>query len=478
MNNAGNLALRAEERQIQPHGEELRRELGVADLALAQILIVIVPEFYGTAVKAGPAHVILWLLAIVLFFIPFGLLVAHLSRLMPLEGGPYEWARLAFSDRFGFLVAWNIWLLTTVQVSQIALITTTYISYAFGPRMEWIASNRGILIGASVALIAGMMIVARVGLSVGKWVSNAGGVVTILILAVLIVLPYFHVWRGTLTNYRPLALVRPSITLFSLSVFSKMTFGALSGFEYIAIFAGESRNPGRNLARSVLLSAPVIAFLYIFGTSAILAFISPDAVDVIGPVPQALTRGLSFFGIAGSFTSLIVLLLLMNYLCCYTLYFSANSRLPLVAGWDHLLPHWFTLLHPKYRTPINSILFMGAVSLSAGVAVLIGVSNQESFALLQTWAWTFYGLAYLGLFAIPLFSPKKKGLRTGKLLQLGSASGFLVTLLFVVLSVVPIVAVASVWKYSLKIVLVVLGANLLGWFIYAAGQRKSAQASA
>jgi glutamate:GABA antiporter len=474
LTSAGNPAIQAAEGQIQAHSASLRKELGIADLAFAQILIVIVPEFYGTAVKAGPSHVVLWLLAVFLFFIPFGMLVAHLSRLMPLEGGPYEWARLAFSDRFGFLVAWNIWLLTTVQVSQIALITTTYISYAFGPRAEWIASSSTVLIVASIALIAGMMVVARIGLSVGKWVSNAGSVVTILILMVLIVLPYLHVWRGKLPAYRPLALVRPSITLFSLTVFSKMTFGALSGFEYVAIFAGESRNPGRSLARSVLLTAPLIAFLYIFGTSAILAFVSPDAIDVIGAVPQALTRGFSIFGVAGSFTSGVILLLLMNYLCCYTLYFSANSRLPLVAGWDHLLPRWFTPLHPKYRTPVNSILFMGGVSLSASVAVLIGVSNQESFALLQTWAWTFYGLAYLGLFAIPLFSRKEKGLRPGRLLRIGSASGFLVTFLFVVLSVVPIVSVASVWKYSLKIVLVVLAANFFGWLIYAAGQRKAA----
>ena len=283
------------------HSSALRKELGIADLAFAQILIVMVPEFYGTAVKAGPSHVVLWLLAIVLFFIPFGMLVAHLSRLMPLEGGPYEWARIAFSDRFGFLVAWNIWLLTTVQVSQIALVTTTYISYAFGPRLEWIASSSSILVIASIALIAGMMVVARIGLSVGRWVSNAGSVITILILMVLIALPYLHVWRGKLPAYRPLALVRPTVTLFSLSVFSKMTFGALSGFEYVAIFAGESRNPGPNLARSVLLTAPLIAFLYIFGTSAILTFVSPDAVDVIGPVPQALTRGFAVFGVAASF---------------------------------------------------------------------------------------------------------------------------------------------------------------------------------
>ncbi|MGB6474284.1 MAG: APC family permease [Candidatus Sulfotelmatobacter sp.] len=461
------------ESQVAAQSTVLRRELSLADLALAQILIVIVPEFFGTAVKAGPSHVVLWLLAILLFFVPQALVVAHLNRLMPLEGGLYEWARLAFGDRLGFLVAWNMWLNTTVQVSQIALVTTTYIAYAAGPSGEWIASSPLLLVGGSIALIAGMMVVARLGLSVGKWVSNTGSIFTVLILGVLIALPFFHVHHGSLPPYNPLPLVLPPFTFFSLSVFSKMTFGALSGFELIAIFAGESRNPGRNLARSILFTAPLIALLYILGTSAILAFVSPDAIDVIGPIPQALSRGLGVFGFAGPLVSIAILLLLLNYICSYTLYFSSNTRLPLVAGWDHLLPRWFTVLHSKYRTPVNSILFMGGVALAASTAVLIGARNQEAFSLLQIWAWTFYGMAYLALFAIPLFSPKAKGLRPGLWLRIGAAAAFAVTLLFVLLSVSPVIEVASVWKYSLKIALVVLGANSVGWMIYRAGPSKS-----
>jgi glutamate:GABA antiporter len=456
---------------IQPQSRILRKELGIADLVLAQILIVIVPEFFGTAVKAGRAHVVLWLLAIVTFFVPQALVVAHLNRLMPLEGGLYEWARLAFGDRMGFQVAWNMWLNTTVQVSQIALVATTYLAYAFGPKAEWIGSNQLLLVAASVALIAGMMLIARLGLSVGKWLSNTGSIFTVVILAVMIALPFFHAHRGNLPHYNPLPLALPAFTVFSLSVFSKMTFGALSGFELIAIFAGESRSPGRNLARSILFTAPLIALLYIFGTSAILAFVSPDAVDVIGPIPQALSAGFAGFGLAGPLVSIAVLLLLLNYLCSYTLYFSTNTRLPLVAGWDHLLPEWFSVLHAKYRTPVNSILFMGGAALAASTAVLIGAKNQEAFALLQIWAWTFYGFSYLVMFAIPLFSAKQKKIRPGLWLRIGAAGGFAVTLLFVLLSVLPVVEVSSVWKYSMKIAVVVLGANLVGWAIYRIGQR-------
>lgn len=454
----------------RPLAPVLRRELGIADLAFAQILLVIVPEFYGTAVKAGPSHVVLWLAAILLFFIPQALLVAHLNRLLPLEGGLYEWSRHAFGDWMGFMVAWNVWLTATVQVSQIALVTTTYVAYASGPRGEWIAANSLLQVIVSLVLIAGMMLIARLGLKVGKWVSNAGSIFTVFILGVLIALPFIHVWRGTLPHYHPLPLVLPPLTLFSLSVFSKMTFGALSGFELIAIFAGESRNPGRNLARSILVTAPVIALLYIMGTSAILAFVSPDAIDVIGPIPQALRRGLDVFGLGGPLVSIAIFLLLFNYLCSYTLYFSSNTRLPMVAGWDRLLPAWFAVLHARYRTPVNSILFMGGVALAASTAVLVGAGNQEAFSLLQIWAWTFYGLSYLVLFAIPLFSSKGKGLRPGVWMRIGAVTGLIVTLLFVLLSVQPVIQVTSKVGYFLKVALVIVGANIVGWTIYRAGQ--------
>jgi amino acid transporter len=167
-------------------------------------------------------------------------------------------------------------------------------------------------------------------------------------------------------------------------------------------------------------------------------------------------------------------LLLANYLCSYTLYFSANTRLPMVAGWDHLLPGWFARLHSKYKTPVNSILFMGGIAVVASMAVLIGVGEQEAFAQLQIWSWAFYGLAYLAMFAIPLVARKDRGIRPGLWLRVASGSGFLVTLAFVVLSIVPIVHVESVPAYVWKTAAVLIGTNGLGAMLYHTGRRKAA----
>jgi len=461
---------------VQVHQAELRKELGLVDVVLAQITYMVTLEFFGTAVKAGSSHAVLWLTAIALFFIPQALVVTYLNQLMPLEGGLYEWARLVFNDATGFLVAWNLWLYIVFLVAEYGFVLITYFAFALGPEAAWMASSKWLIVGASAALVGGLAWVSALGLRIGKWITNAGGAFTIVAIGVLILLPLFRPTPGTGPAYHPLPLVRPALTLLSLSVFTKMTFGALCGFEFVAIFAGECRNPARTLARSILFAAPVIALLYIFGTGAILAFVPSREVNLIGPIPQALSVGLRSFGLAKILAPVTILLLLVNVLSTANLTFSASSRLPMVAGWDNLLPKWFTRLHPKYKTPINSIFFIAGVTLAASVGVLIGVNEEEAFSLVQIWAFTLYGLAYLVMFAIPLAGNRKLPIQPRIWLRVAAASGFIVTLLFVALSIFPVIDVPNPASYAWKTVAVVVGANILGGVFYISSRQQHAMA--
>jgi amino acid transporter len=173
-----------------------------------------------------------------------------------------------------------------------------------------------------------------------------------------------------------------------------------------------------------------------------------------------------------------MLFLFIYYLATFCAFFTVSTRLPMVAGWDHLVPEWFSRLHPRYKTPVNSVMFLGAATVAVAAAALIGVGPQEAYELLLTWSFTFYGIAYLALFAIPIFSPKQRGLRPSWWIRWAAASGLLVTLLFLALSIFPIIDVDSSWRYSLKISGAVLGANLLGGMIYRAGQRKKDRTAA
>jgi amino acid transporter len=98
----------------------LKRELGLTDLVFTQILFIVGLPWVGVAAKQGPAHVVFWLIALMLFYMPSAVVVTHLNRRMLLEGGLYQWAKLGFNEMTGFLVAWLISLsiLPIVQVES------------------------------------------------------------------------------------------------------------------------------------------------------------------------------------------------------------------------------------------------------------------------------------------------------------------------------------------------------------------------
>jgi amino acid transporter len=149
--------------------------------------------------------------------------------------------------------------------------------------------------------------------------------------------------------------------------------------------------------------------------------------------------------------------------------FAGNTRLPMVAGWDGLLPHWFSRLHGRYGTPVNSILFVGAVTLAFSIAGLIGVGKQEAFQLLWNASAIFYALTYLVMFAIPIAGARR--LRAPLWLQLAAASGFLMTLGFVLLSILPIVQVESRMSFALKVSGLIMFTNGIGAAIFARAKR-------
>src|SRR5690242_5068311 len=457
---------------VVTHSGVFRKELGLLDLLFAQVVNIVGLTWVGVAAKLGPSHVTFWLLAVVLFYLPSVAVVVYLNRLHPLEGGLYTWARLGFNDFTGFMVAWSLWLNCVVLVSEVGIQVVNILAYAAGPRGAAFLENKWLMAMASILAIGAFMRIAAVGLGFGKWVTNAGGALLMLIFFALILLPFRNLAIGRMREYHPMALAMPTVSLLSLNILGKIGFGAMAGSEYIAIFAGECRDAGRSIGRSVLLAAPVIALMFILGTSAVRAFVSDDKVDLVSPISQALTAGTLPSDPGAGLIPLVILGLLLSNLAQQSFNFTAASRLPLVAGWDHLLPKWFTRLHPKHLTPSNSILFIGAVTIALGISSLSGAGQQEAFQLLQSAAMTFYSFAYLVMFALPLVGFRGITSRPPYWLQAASVSGFLMTALYVALSVFPIIDVPDPLTFTVKVTSVIILFNLIGAGIFFAYQRK------
>ncbi len=443
---------------------ELKRELGLTDLALTQILFIVGLPWVGVAAKLGSAHVVFWLAAIVFFYIPSAIVVIYLNRLMPLEGGLYQWAKLGFNELTGFLVAWNLWLFAILNTSDTGLQVTQYIVYILGPRGERLTGSYWFVLLVSVTLMTALVVVAILGLGVGKWIHTAGAVLMLATFAALLALPWLNVARGSLRGFHPLATTMPVMSVMSLNLLGKMGFGAFGGFEYVAIHAGECRNPIRTIGASVAIAAPIIGLMFILGTSSVLALVPIDRIDLIAPIPQVLAEGFRSFG-GGSAIAIVptltIVALAVVRVAQASVMFTGTTRLPMVAGWDGLLPGWFTRLHARHRTPANSIVFVGAATLALSAAGMIGVGRQEAFQLLWNSSAIFYALTYLVMFAVPLV-----GIRSPSWIRVAALSGFLMTLVDVVLSIVPIVQVESRLIFALKISSLVLVTNAIGFAIF------------
>jgi len=459
------------------HSAEFRKVLGVRDLVLAQLISIVGLTWVGVAAKMGPSHAVFWILGVTLFYLPSTAVVVYLNRLHPLEGGLYTWARLGFNDFVGFITAWMIWLNCVVLVSEVGIQTVTILGYALGPRVASFSESRWVLAAATLLMIGAIGLVARVGLDIGKWVTNAGGIVMLVIFAALIALPFRNLALGRLREYHPLALTMPTVSLLSLNLLGKIGFGALSGCEYVAIFAGECRDAARSIGRAVLIAAPMIALMFILGTSAVRAFVPENRVDLVSPISQTLEAGTRAGDPGAGFIPFAILGVLASALAQQNFNFAAASRLPLVAGWDHLLPKWFTRLHPRHRTPSNSILFIGVVTFGLGILSLVGAGEQEAFQLLQSAAMTFYAFAYLVMFALPLIGFRNWKARPPLWLRGAAVSGFLMTLLSVVLSIFPIIDVPNPAAFMAKVGAVIVGCIVLGAVLFFSCHRRARRLS-
>jgi amino acid transporter len=138
----------------------------------------------------------------------------------------------------------------------------------------------------------------------------------------------------------------------------------------------------------------------------------------------------------------------------------------MVAGWDGLLPKWFSKLHPRFKTPVYSILFVGGITLVYTLAGQIGVGLQEAYQLVENVAGILYAFTYMSLFAIPVVAVHKLSQKPPVWLRAAAVSGFAVSVLYAVLSIFPIVDVANWHVFTMKIVGALVLAEVLGLALY------------
>ena len=445
----------------------LSRQLTLRDLVLSQVLVVVGSSWVGLAAGLGHAQTLVWLFAFAVFYLPMAAVVYYLNREMPLEGGLYVWARRSFGDITGFLTAWNVWVYGLVVIALLLFQLPSEFAFMIGPSAAWIPESHPVVLTAIAILLTLLTLSAIRGLALGKWIHNVSGAAMITAFALLILAPFWAYAHHLPIHFTPFELHLPRTDPTSLALIGQIIF-ASSGLEYIAIMAGEVKAPSRDIGRSILIASPIVILMFTLGTASVLSFheLTHSTINYIAPIPQTLRLAFGDSGAATLLARFVILLLQIRILGTASYIFAGVARLPMTAGWDHLIPAWFSRLNPRYRTPTNSILFSAAFIALLVVLGSAGVHAAEAFNVLNNSSTEFYALAYLVMFAVPIIGLAALRKRIPTWVIILSAVGLLSTAATLALNAYPFNTSTRPAPFAAKILGTTLLINLLGFAFY------------
>jgi glutamate:GABA antiporter len=456
-----------------PH---LKRVLGQRDLVLLFVVAVFNLNVVPSIAANGGVTIWLWLISLLLFFWPQGIAVIELAHRYPGEGGVYLWAKEVFGDFHGFLSGWCYWTNNMMYVPTVLLYFVGVSVFALGPGHEALADRKMFALGTSVLLLAVLVVLNIVGLGVGKWINNIGGIGTFVAAALLVGLGLI-VWVRFGSSLTDADFAIPANPRFVLNSFGVICFG-LVGLELASIMGDEIKDPAKTLPGAVAWGGVLSGVLYIGATLTLLVAVSKQDISVLEGIVQAVTRMAGRVGVTW-IVAPFAFLLSLSIAGIASAWLGGSARIPFVAGLDSYMPRWLGSLHPKYRTPYAALLVHALVSLVLVVMNFWGAGVQESFQRMLSLAVVLQLIPFLYIFLALLklaWSEDFEKLRYGRsTLLLAGSSGLLTTILGIGLAFFPAQQITSLSKYEIWMVagtLFFIGAAAFFFFVY--GRRKTA----
>ena len=424
-----------------PAKPALKRALGFRDLTLFYVVSGLSVRWVATAAAAGPSTLVVWIIALLAFFLPLAASVLQLSAVYPQEGGLYVWTQEAFGDFSGFIAAWTYWMSNLPYFPAVLYFGAASVLFAFAHGQS-LASSGIYYATFAVIWLAIITTLNVIGVNVGKWLNNIGSIGSIVPLIILFVLAAISASRfGSATHFSHSNIV-PHITLQN-AIFYSTIFFAFGGCEAGSFMGEEIKNPRRTIPRALLFGGAILAIGYIAGTVAMLIALPGDAVGG----PDGFVLGLQALCIRLGVNWLLIplaLLVGLNAVAGAAAFLSSTSRLPFVAGIDSYLPPAFGSIHPRFLTPWVAITAYGAAGMVVALLSQAGTTVRGAYNVLVSMSIIAYFLPYLLLFATTLKLQSRPAVRNGFRIPGGrfiasvlAVIGFTSTGLTIILSVIP-----------------------------------------
>jgi len=456
----------------------LPRAMGLRDLVLFNIVAVLSLRWFATAAAAGPSSVSLWVLAALLFFVPQGLAVSHLSARYPNEGGIYFWTKRSFGEGHAFLCGWCYWVNNILYYPNLLMSTAVVGTYVIGRGGTGLESDWSYVLPATLSALWLAVGINLVGLRTGRWLQNLGAFGTYLPGLLIVGFGvYAALHRPPATPMTLESLVPNLGDWSSLNLWASIAF-AFAGLELGAVLGDEVKDPQRTLPRSILISAPLIAFLYIAGTVSVLWLVPTGEVNIVSGFLQAIDVGANDAGVALAWLApAAAAMFVIGSIGGVGAWITGPARVAFVIGLDRYFPPAFGKVHPRWKTPYVAILVQAILaSLFLLVSVVgHGTTVEKAYLVILDTMLLVYFIPYIYLFLCYL-GDRLRGAgaasMSGRALAAAiGLSGLTLTLLAMGIATVPPGGIEAPWLFRLKVIGGAAAVVLLGGVVYLRGRR-------
>ena len=459
----------------------LPRALGLRDMVLFNIVAVVSLRWFATAAAAGPSSITLWILAAVFFFVPQGLAVSDLAARYPDEGGIYAWTKRAFGEGHGFLCGWCYWVNNILYYPNLLMSTAVVGTYVIGRGETGLADQWTYVLPATLLALWLAVGLNIVGIRTGRWLQNVGAIGTYLPGVLLVGLgAYAAFTRPAATPLTAVTLVPDLGDLSELNLWASIAF-AFAGLELCAVLGDEVKQPRRTLPRSILIAAPLIAFIYIAGTASVLWLVPTGQVNIVSGFLQALAVGARDIGWGAAWLpAMAAAFYVVGNVGGVGAWLTGPARVAFVIGLDRYFPPAFGRVHPRWRTPHVAILTQAVLATVFLLFSVVGKGTtvERAYLVILDTMLLVYFIPYIYLFICYLVLRFREPARAGRSILAGrpaavviGTAGLALTLFAMLIATVPPSGATDPWIFRLK---VVGGAGffvVMGLVIYWRGRR-------
>jgi amino acid transporter len=461
---------------------QLPRVLTLRDVVLFNIVAILSLRWTATAGAAGPSSLTLWILAAILFFVPQGLAVSYFSTRFPAEGGIYAWTKRTFGEGHGFLCGWCYWVSNVLYYPNLLMSTAAIATYAIGRGDSGLMEDWTYILTATLTALWLAVLMNIVGLKTGRWLQNAGAFGTYIPGALLVGLGLYAVLsRGSATGITLDTMTPRFNDLAQLNLWASIAF-AYAGLELAAVMGDEIQDPRRTLPRSIYIAAPLIAFLYISATAAVLWLIPSGDVHIVAGFFQAIAAGMADFGGLVWILPLAAALYVVGNVGGIGAWLSAPARIAFVIGLDRYFPPAFGRIHPRWKTPHVAILTQAVLATIFLMLSVLGrgTTVERAYLILLDTTLLVYFIPFVYLFFAytvtrirePAGGPSRG--TTGRITAtVTGLAGALLTLFAMTIATFPPPDTAEPWLFRAKVIGGAALFVIIGGLVYWRGRRTS-----